>query len=109
MVKKMLIVFFLLLQVSVINIWGFVEDTDSIPSGPARRFIFPQAANNNEFPTLELLQTALAGYQMLIEEHSVSRPEVITIIDFSLPSDKERLWVPDPRKGSISLSCFSWP
>jgi hypothetical protein len=106
MVKKMLIVFFLLLQVSVINTWGAVEDTDSISSGLTGRFIFSQAANNPEFPPLKLLQTALAGYQMLIEEHSVSRPEVITIIDFSLPSDKERLWVLDLIRGKVLYHCL---
>jgi hypothetical protein len=53
-----------------------------------------------------LLQTALAGYKLLLEEKCVNRPEVITIIDFSLPSDKERLWVLDLINGKVLFRCL---
>jgi hypothetical protein len=53
-----------------------------------------------------LLQTALSGYKLLVEEQSVRRTDVITIIDFSLPSDKERLWVLDLIQGRILFHCL---
>ena len=106
MLKKKLFVFFLLLQVFVISTWAVVEDTDSIPPGLSGRFVFPQAAYNPEFPSLKLLQTALAGYELLVKEHSVIRPEVITIIDFSLPSDRKRLWVIDLIQGKVLFLCL---
>jgi hypothetical protein len=53
-----------------------------------------------------LLKTALSGYELLVEEQSVKRTEVITIIDFSLPSDKERLWVLDLKQGKVLFHCL---
>jgi hypothetical protein len=104
--KKLLFVFFLLLQVSVISTWAVVEDYDSIPPGLTGRFVFPQAEDSSSFPSLKLLQKALFGYELLLEEKCISRPEVITIIDFGLPSDKERLWVLDLINGKVLFHCL---
>jgi hypothetical protein len=65
-----------------------------------------QPADTSEFPPLDLLQTALAGYDILVKDNSISRPEVITIIDFSLQSDRERLWVIDLNKGKVLFHCL---
>jgi len=104
--KKFLLEFLLLLPVSGISTWAFVDDYDSIPPNPADRFVFSHGADSSELPPLPLLQTALAGYELLLEEQSVSRPEVITIIDFSLPSNKERLWVLDLIQGKVLFRCL---
>ena len=106
MLKKLLFVFSLLFTVSAISPWAFGEEYDSIPPRLAVRFVFPRAADSSEFPSLKLLQTALAGYEMLVEEQSVRRPEVITVIDFSLPSDKERLWVLDLINWKVLFRCL---
>lgn len=106
MLKKLLLGFLLLLQVSVISSWAEAEVPDSISPTLSDRFLFPQAADISEFPPLKLLQTALAGYELLLEEKCVSRPEVMTIIDFSLPSDKERLWVLDLIRGKVLFHCL---
>jgi hypothetical protein len=106
MLKKILSVLFLMIQVSLVGTHGINEDHTSIVIKTADQVLFSQAAVNPEFPPLKLLQTALAGYEMLIEKHSVSRPEVITIIDFSLPSDKERLWVLDLISGKLLFHCL---
>jgi hypothetical protein len=68
--------------------------------------MFCKPADNSEFPPLYLLQTALAGYEILVEEKSINRPEVITIIDFSLQSDRERLWVIDLQQGKVLYHCL---
>jgi hypothetical protein len=65
-----------------------------------------QPADSSEFPPLTLLHTALAGYELLVEDNSISNPEVITIIDYSLQSDKERLWVIDLNKGEVLFHCL---
>jgi len=62
--------------------------------------------DKSSFPDLKLLQTALAGYELLLKEESISRPEVITIIDFSLPSDTERLWVLDLMNSKVLYRCL---
>jgi len=106
MLKKLLLIFSLLFTVSAISPWAFGEEYDSIPPRLADSFVFPRAADSSEFPPMKLLQTALAGYKMLVEEQSVRRPEVITIIDFSLPSDKKRLWVLDLINGKVLFCCL---
>jgi hypothetical protein len=68
--------------------------------------VLSHGPDSSEFPPLPLLQTALAGYELLLEEKSVIRPEVITIIDFSLPSDKERLWVLDLIQKKVLFRCL---
>ena len=106
MLKKLWFVFLLLFPISVISSWAVCEDPDSIPSRLTCRFVFIQASDSSEFPPLPLLQTALAGYELLLKEKCVSRPEVITIIDFSLPSDKERLWVLDLINRKVLFRCL---
>jgi hypothetical protein len=106
MLKKILSVLFLLFQVSLIGNRGNAEEYESIVTRTAEQFLFSQAVVNPEFPPLKLLQTALAGYEMLVKDKAVSRPEVITLIDFSLPSDKERLWVLDLISGKVLFHCF---
>jgi hypothetical protein len=106
MMKKLLFVFLLLFPISVIFTWGAVEEPDSIPPRVTGRFVLSLMADSSELPPLPLLQTALAGYELLLEEQSVNRPEVITIIDFSLPSVKERLWVLDLIHGKVLFHCL---
>jgi hypothetical protein len=106
MMKKLLFVFLLLFAVSILCTWGAVEEYDSIPPMRTDRFVLSRAADSSEFPPLPVLQTALAGYELLIEDQYISRPEVITIIDFSLPSDKERLWVLDLIQGKVLFRCL---
>ena len=106
MMKKLLFVLLLLFPISVIFTWGAVEEPDSIPPRVTGRFVLSLMADSSELPPLPLLQTALAGYELLLEEQSVNRPEVITIIDFSLPSVKERLWVLDLIHGKVLFHCL---
>jgi len=106
MSRKLLFVFLLLFHISAIRSLGVVEAHYSIPPGLIDRFLFSQSKDSSEFPPLKLLQTALAGYEILIGEQSVSRPEVITIIDFSLPSDMKRLWVLDLINGKVLFRCL---
>jgi hypothetical protein len=106
MMKKLLFIFFLLFPVSVAYTWGAVEDKDTIPPRLADRFVFFPGADSSDFPPLPLLKTALAGYELLLEDQVISRPEVITIIDFSLPSTRERLWVIDLIQGKVLYRCL---
>ena len=105
--KQLLLGFVLFFTVSVMSQWAIAEDIDSIPHRLADRFVIThQVADSTEFPALPLIKTALLGYELLIEERCISRPEVITIIDFSLPSDKERLWVLDLVQGKVLFHCL---
>lgn len=106
MLKKLLFVLLLFSPFSLVCSMGFADEPDSIPSGYTGMIVLSQAADSSEFPPLKLLQTALAGYAMLVKEQFISRPEVITIIDFSLPSNKERFWVLDLIHGRVLFRCL---
>jgi hypothetical protein len=106
MIKTLLFVLLSFFHVFLPDTQAVVENPDSIPPRPALEYMFRQPADSTEFPPLYLLQTALAGYELLIEEKSINRGEVITIIDFSLQSDKERLWVLDLHQGKVLFHCL---
>jgi hypothetical protein len=104
--KKLLTVFALVFTLSLRSQWAVAEDIDSIPDKLTNPFMITMVADSTELPPLPLLQTALSGYEMLIEDRRISCPAVITIIDFSLPSDKERLWVLDLIHGKVLFRCL---
>ncbi|HAM10137.1 MAG TPA: hypothetical protein DDY34_10385 [Bacteroidales bacterium] len=104
--KRLLPLLFLLFPLSVIAAWSSGNDHDRIPSEHTDSLVFNLATDNTEFPSSHVLQTALDGYKLLLDNQSINRPEVITIIDFSLPSDKERLWVLDIINKKVLYCCL---
>jgi len=104
--KKFLLASLILITISGKSTWAIDGDYDTIPLRPADLFLFSPVTDSSEFPSLALLQTALAGYELLLKEQSISRSDVITIIDFSLPSSKERLWVLDIIHGKVLFHCL---
>lgn len=106
MLKRALFVSSLLFAISAKCTLGAIDEPDSISPGCSGRIILSYAADSSDFPPLHLLRTALAGYKVLIDEKCITRPEVITIIDFSLPSDKKRLWVLDLINGKVLFRCL---
>jgi L,D-transpeptidase catalytic domain len=106
MMKKLLFVFVLLFTGSAISPCVVAVDHGIVSHGLMERFVITQSVNNAELPALQLLKTALAGYEILVEEQPLNHPEVITIIDFSLPSDKERLWVIDLIHTKVLFHCL---
>jgi hypothetical protein len=106
MLKTLLFIFLSFFPFSLPGAQAIIGNADSVTPQPAGKFMFLQPADSSEFPPLHLLQTALAGYELLVEEKSINRPEVITIIDFSLQSDRERLWVIDLHQGKVLYHCL---
>jgi hypothetical protein len=78
----------------------------SITSELIDNMVLNSSADSTDFPSSHVLQTALAGYKFLLDSQSINRPEVITIIDFSLPSDIERLWVLDIINKKVLYCCL---
>jgi hypothetical protein len=104
--KKTLLVLLLLVIVSSSNIWSVAYNFEINPPLLIDKFKIAHSENTFELPTLDLLQTALSGYELLKNEHTIKRPEVITIIDFSLPSNRERLWVLDLVEAKVLYHCL---
>lgn len=54
----------------------------------------------------EAFEYALTGYHALIESGKIQKDNILTIIDFSLPSSKKRLFVIDLVSGSLLFNTF---
>ncbi|HSI77801.1 MAG TPA: murein L,D-transpeptidase catalytic domain family protein [Lunatimonas sp.] len=54
-------------------------------------------------PKKSMLEKALTGYFNLVEKGAISSGRPLTIIDFSIPSTDDRLWVIDMKKMKIHL------
>ena len=56
-----------------------------------------------EFPGIDskVLRLALAAHERAIDRGLVERPDLLTVIDYSLPSTAKRLWVLDLANGKV--------
>jgi hypothetical protein len=104
--KRSLLVFLLLVMASATNKWSLAYNQWNKPPILIDQFTLACSGNCVELPALDLLQTALAGYELLKQEQAIHRTEVITIIDFSLPSHQERLWVLDLVEAKVLYHCL---
>ncbi|MBN2637421.1 MAG: murein L,D-transpeptidase catalytic domain family protein [Prolixibacteraceae bacterium] len=105
-IKKTGLVFLLLVLVFSVSEWSFASNRDIDSPLLLEKFKRTATENACELPSIDLLQTALSGYEIIKKEHTINRPEVITIIDFSLPSDQERLWVLDLVEAKVLFHCL---
>ena len=53
------------------------------------------------------LRTAIKGYQWARKNGSVKKPNVLTIIDFNLPSYQKRLWVVDLKTSKMLMNTYT--
>ena len=105
-IKKTLFIFLLLVLVSSENDWSGASNRADKPIPLIEKFKRTTIENASGLPAADLLQTALSGYEILKKEQTINRPEIITIIDYSLPSDKERLWVLDLVESKVLYHCL---
>lgn len=106
MLKKLLFLSSLCISIAAICPRTTGEVHESMAAGPDTTVAFSMMSDSSQFPPGRILKTALSGYEVLVGEKIIRRPEVITIIDYSLPSDKERLWVLDLTKGKVLYHCL---
>lgn len=105
-IKKTLIIFSMLVLVSAVSEWSGASNRTDNPTPLIEKFEQTITEHASELPAKDLLQTALSGYELLKKEQTINRAEVITIIDFSLPSDQERLWVLDLVEAKVLYNCL---
>lgn len=105
-IKKIGLVFLSLILVSSVSEWSGASNRENNSPLLIEKFKQTISENPSELPATDLLQTALLGYELLKKEQTINRPEVITIIDFSLPSNQERLWVLDLVESKVLYHCL---
>ena len=106
MLIKLLFLFLLFLSIAGCNGRSTGEGHEQLPALPGYQHPFSQITDSSQLPRLNLLKTALSGIEMLLEKHQLRRSDIITIIDYSLPSDKERLWVLDLKNEKVLFRCL---
>jgi hypothetical protein len=95
MIKKSLLFLMLFFPAMMLRPDAIAEDHEVTTYGLIDKLFLSQSGSDVALPAFDLLRLALSGYDLLKQEQFIDRPEVITIIDFSLPSTSERLWVID--------------
>jgi L,D-transpeptidase catalytic domain len=75
-------------------------------SQPAAQTNYLQLSYNLSHTNLspQAIKMAFAGYHWAIKKHKVKNQDILTIVDFSLPSVKDRLYVINVKTGDILLS-----
>lgn len=87
--------FLLLVTISTPKQMEIVNEAVSTPE-PVYHMIYDKIASDtaSSMPAYEVFELALKGYNNLKNSNSI-RKNILTIADFSLPSDKKRFWVID--------------
>ena len=62
-----------------------------------------ETVNNNQIPA-DALKTALKGYQWAVKNGKVQNKNVLTVVDFSIPSKEKRLWLIDLNSHKVLMS-----
>jgi hypothetical protein len=110
-----LLYFFNLFLVSFQSITGIVpaSSTEIIPKMPSISYVVSQNSRtmlqhlSAKAPRLnkKVLQLALAAYHKASFKGAVRKP-ILTVIDYSLPSSKARMWVFDLRKEALLYNTY---
>lgn len=103
---------------SVLNADSRVASAVSVPvadSGEAKEVTTVLSAAASLYTTLELeklglsfeaLDYALKGHQVLVRQGAVSNEDVLTVVDFSQPSSKKRLYIIDVKNARVLFNTF---
>lgn len=60
---------------------------------------------NSTMPSMVAFKHGITGYQKLIEENKIAN-EILTIVDFSLPSTEKRMWILDMTTQKVLFNTY---
>lgn len=80
---------------------GVVKHAIAKTAASAKAMLYDQLALGSLGLSQEAYQYALAGYERLLEEGKLKNDDILSIVDFSLPSTKKRLFVIDLSSGKL--------
>lgn len=76
--------------------------TSSIPESEILEAkILKNLNEEQKIPTQKVIEMAVSGYLKMLENGLIKMGTPLSIIDFSLPSSVERLWIIDPEEGKL--------
>ncbi|HRE32826.1 MAG TPA: murein L,D-transpeptidase catalytic domain family protein, partial [Candidatus Berkiella sp.] len=53
------------------------------------------------------LKKAIENYKWVRNNHAIDNPDILTIIDFNLPSNEKRLWVINLKNSQVLFNTFT--
>ncbi|WP_114751838.1 murein L,D-transpeptidase catalytic domain family protein [Pleomorphovibrio marinus] len=68
--------------------------------------IWDKLDKSNSIPKKEALEKAILGYLKVLDTHEIDKDKPLTLIDFSLPSTQERLWIFDINKTELLYQTY---
>jgi hypothetical protein len=80
---------------------GVVKHTVAKAGASANAMLYDQLALGALGLSQQAYEYALAGYERLLEEGKLKNDDILSIVDFSLPSSKKRLFVIDLASGKL--------
>ncbi|MEL7588129.1 MAG: murein L,D-transpeptidase catalytic domain family protein [Prolixibacteraceae bacterium] len=110
MMKKVFLTVFILIfcwiaEVSLVELKGSVRHSEPLntPMYTGTQALYRQLSANRgkTLPAAEVLAVALKGFNNLKSVPGAIKKDILTIIDFSLPSNEKRLWVIDLQNRKI--------
>lgn len=70
------------------------------------KLLYKKQTGHLNIPSKRVLELSFAGYTKLSQQQLIQKSNILTIIDFSLPSDTERMWVIDINSGNVLYNCL---
>lgn len=82
------------------------DSTNNNTAENSRAFLYDSLDLDAMGLSKEAFNLALTGYQSLVESGKVQKDNILTIIDFSLPSSQKRLFVINLETGALLFNTF---
>lgn len=64
------------------------------------------APTDDKYPSPDALKFAINGYQWALKHNEVTNPNVLTVVDFNLPSYEKRLWIINLKNDSVIMHTY---
>ncbi|MDP3464118.1 MAG: murein L,D-transpeptidase catalytic domain family protein [Bacteroidales bacterium] len=68
--------------------------------------ILSKCETETNMPARAVFESAISGYALLLSKQLIKKTGLITIIDFTLTSDKKRMWVIDLNEVKVLVHCL---
>lgn len=65
-----------------------------------------QQTPTGDHPSPQALKFAINAYQWALDHHDVSNPNILTVVDFTKPSDEKRLWVINLKNDEVLMHTY---
>lgn len=109
--KVLLAIILLILPNMLVQPAGNLNDMETKPvstasSGALKTLLQKKTINTWNLPSIDVLELSFNSYFNLLKNNAVKKTNILTIIDFSLPSNQERMWVIDVNKGVVIYNCL---